>query len=130
MIKVPIYWTKTFKTKPDQTILVGMNWYRNAHYHDQSKWKREFHEIIDNQCKNMTPIDGSYILNIKIYYKNAACDGSNISSLIEKAVLDALQSNGILVNDNVNYHLGTVWGVAGQDKENPRAEIEILPTQQ
>ena len=60
-----------------------------------------------------------------MYYKNPNCDGANIISLIEKFTLDALQENGVIVNDTVKNHKGTMWEVIGQDKENPRCEIKI-----
>ncbi len=72
----------------------------------------------------MTP---QYKLHIKLYYKNPNSDGSNIVAMMEKFTLDALQEHGITTNDTVNYHVGTTWEVVGQDKLNPRVDIEILP---
>lgn len=84
------------------------------------------HELV-RQGLGSTRLEGTYKLHIKFYYKNPSCDGSNVCPLTEKAALDALQSCGIVVNDSVSYHLGTTWEVAGQDKQNPRAEIQVLP---
>lgn len=123
MITLPIYWTKNFKSKPDKVVLVGMNWYRNAHHFDQNNLKREFSELVHNQLP--PKVSGQYTLDIKLYYKNPSCDGSNICALMEKIVLDALQEDSILEQDNVKFHLGTTWSVVGQDKLNPRCEITI-----
>ena len=128
VIELPIYWTQHFKTKNDKTVLVGMNWYRNAHYHAQNAMKKHFHELVASQVRNEKPQVGKFKLDIKIYYKNSSCDGANIAALIEKFTLDALQENKTIVNDNVQYHLGSAWTVLGQDKENPRAIISIIPT--
>lgn len=70
-------------------------------------------------------IEGQYRLYIRFYYKNPSCDGSNVCSLMEKAALDALQAYGAVVNDNVSKHIGTTWELVGQDKGNPRAEIQV-----
>lgn len=123
-IELPIYWTQHFKTKNDKTCLVGMNWYRNAHFHAQNKMKKDFHELVVKQL-DTTQFTGKFSLDIGIYYKNASCDGANIVALIEKFTLDALQENKTVINDNVKYHLGTSWKVLGADKDNPRAIISI-----
>jgi len=124
LITVPIYWTKTYKTKADKTVLVGMNFYRNAHYFDQNRLKQEFEELIIEQLDNSC-VQGTYKLDIRLYYKNPSCDGANICSLVEKILLDALQKNNTVEQDNVKHHLGTTWSIAGQDKVNPRCEIYI-----
>lgn len=123
-IELPIYWTQHYKTKADKTVLVGMNWYRNAHYHAQNAMKKDFQELVSKQLDG-TSVPGEFTLEIKIYYKNSNCDGSNIAALIEKVVLDALQEEKAVVNDNVKYHLGTTWKVATQTKDNPRAVITV-----
>lgn len=123
MIILPIYWNQT----QSKTVLVSMNQYRNWHYHTSNKFKRDYHELVGKQLDNISPVVGKFYLDISVYYKNPSCDGSNISSLIEKVTLDALQEHNIITNDTVNYHLGTTWCVAGQDKVNPRCEIFVKP---
>lgn len=126
-ITLPIYWTQTYKTKPDKTVLAGMNFYRNAHYHAQNSMKKDFHELVSNQLPNDPgTYDGSFRLELDIYYKNVNCDGANIAAIIEKFVLDSLQSLNIVINDNVKYHKGTTWRVLGQDKDNPRCEVTLV----
>lgn len=121
MITLPIYWSQS----GSKTVLVSMNAYRNWHFHTSNKFKRDFHELVGNQLDGLTPIQGQFRLSISIYYKNPNCDGANIAALIEKVVLDALQEYNIIVNDNVNYHLGSTWSIVGQDKTNPRCIITI-----
>lgn len=123
--ELPIYWTQTYKTKPDKTVLVGMNFYRNAHHFAQNKMKKDFHELVCRQLKNDC-VDDQYTLHIKLYYKNVTCDGSNIAALIEKFSLDALQEHKAVTNDNVKFHMGTTWEVIGQDKDNPRCEVTVI----
>ena len=124
--ELPIYWTQHYKTKADKTVLVGMNFYRNAHHHAQNSLKKHFHELVIQQLSS-DAVEGLYRLHLKIYYKNATCDGSNVAALIEKFALDALQSHNTVVNDNVKFHIGTTWEIAGQDKTNPRCIVTVNP---
>ena len=127
-LTLPIYWTKVFKTKPDKTVLCGMNWYRDAHYHEKNKVKKEFSELVYKQLgAEFPPIAGGYTMHYDLFYKNPNCDGANIVAFSEKVVLDAIQEINIVTNDNVKYHKGSTWSVADQDKENPRVEITIKP---
>lgn len=127
-VTLPIYWVQEFKTKPDKTILVGLNHYRNAHYYIKNKMKQDFHELVSNQLKNAEPITGQYKVHTKLYYKNPSSDGRNIVPMIEKFLLDALQELDLVSNDNVKLDVGGSWEVVEQDKENPRCEIQIKET--
>lgn len=120
---LPIYWTKQRKSKPT-THLVGMNFYRNAHYFDQNKLKQDFQQILADQFTDLQTFT-TYKVHYELYYKNPSCDGSNVIALMEKFFLDFAQSMGITPNDNVNYHLGSSWSIGGQDKTNPRCVITI-----
>lgn len=129
LITLPIYYTKHLKTKAPKTIFVGMNWYRNAYYSDQNEVKQHFHQLVLEQTSTLTPTQDPFKLELAIYYKNPTCDGSNIAAMSEKFVLDALQSAGIIPNDNVRYHLGSTWTIAGQDRLNPRVDITLVTNQ-
>lgn len=126
-ISLPIYWTKTSKTKPSKPILVGMNWFRNANPYDQAAWKREFTELVLNQ---VTPFEQPLTLfkvHYQLYYKNPISDPSNIIALTEKIALDAFKKAAIITDDNCKYHLSSSWEVVSQDVDNPRVIVTILP---
>ncbi|MGD8305295.1 MAG: hypothetical protein PVF17_01455 [Ignavibacteria bacterium] len=125
MISLPIYYTKHYKTKPDKTFYVGLNWFRNAYHHEINEVKKYYHSLVATY-NNITAINGPYKLKMLVYYKNPSSDGHN-ATIVEKFFLDAIQELNIVKQDNVKYHLGTIWEVAGQDKDNPRMEIEIIP---
>jgi Holliday junction resolvase RusA-like endonuclease len=128
MIKftLPIYWVKKYKTKPNKTILVSMNFYRNAYYFDQNQFKRDFSVIVAEQLKDCSEAKiEQFIMKYKLWYKNPNSDPSNIIALIEKVSLDVLQELGYIPNDNMKYHLGSTWSVEGIDKEKPRCEIKL-----
>ena len=124
-IILPIYYTQTFKTKDDKVWLVGDNAFRNWHYHLKNKVKQHYHKLVANQVLNHLPLPNQFTLHIDVFYKNPNMDASNVSSRMEKFTLDALQEAGIIVNDNVKYHMGSCWVNKGQDKQNPRVEISI-----
>ena len=125
LIVLPIYYVQEFKTKANKTHLVGMNLYRNAHHFLQNAMKKHFQELVLEQLPSVEQKLKTFTVDYKIYYKSPVCDGSNIVALIEKFYLDAIKTHGLISDDNVNYHLGSTWSVAGQDKDNPRVEITI-----
>jgi hypothetical protein len=128
-LTLPIYWEKVYKTKKNKVHLIGMNFYRNAHYFDKNNLKSYIQDIVYDQIKDKDPISLEfYRLDINIYYKNPSCDGANIASVIEKFTLDALQTVNVVPEDNVKHHKGSTWNVAGRDKENPRCEIVVTQT--
>lgn len=126
MLTLPIYWTDTKKSS-STTHLVGMNFYRNCHFHIKAKIKRDFHELVLNQSFSLIKIPAQFKVHYDLFYKSPVCDGSNIISLIEKFFLDALQEAGVITNDNVNFHVGSSWSIHSQDKLNPRVEITLIP---
>ena len=125
-LELPIYYTIDYKTKPSKTFLCGINWFRNAYYHEQNKIKTHFEDLISDQVKSL-PIKtlSQFTVEYTLYYKNSSCDPSNIIALIEKFVLDGLQKTNHLTQDSVKYHLGSSFTIGGQDKENPRVDITV-----
>lgn len=122
-IVLPIYYTIEKKTKKNQTILVWMNWYRNAHFHISNKVKEHYHYLVKEQIKKEKIWE--YKTSCDVYIKNINSDPSNIESLMIKFTLDALQEYWIIENDNIKCHKWTLWGIYEIDKLNPRCEIEI-----
>ena len=123
---LPIYYTQTFKTKPPRTFLVGMNQLLNAHYHLYNEVKHSYHNLAASSLQGHRLHEGQYQLRLTLYYKNPNCDPENIFSLIAKFTHDFLQEQHIIVNDNAKYHMGTTLINAGQDKANPRCEVEVI----
>lgn len=122
-LTLPIYHTIEKKRSANKIILLALNWYRNAFYHEQNSVKQEYHELVSNQVTDFKFTQ--FTIHYKLYYKNPICDPSNIVAIVEKFLLDALQSSRVIPNDSVKYHLGSSWEVVGQDKDNPRVEVII-----
>lgn len=119
-IVLPIYYTIKYKTKKNKTILVGLNWYRNAHFITSNDVKHYFHKLIGEQ--NINKKFKTLIPEYHIYVRASNTDGPNIRSILEKFVLDGLKEYGIIEDDNITI----IKGDSSKyfiDKENPRIEI-------
>ena len=122
-MELPIYWQE----KKDKTVLVSMNKYRNYPFFTQNRLKRDYHNLIKSFVlkQKFEPLRAGYEIRYKLYYKNSNCDMANIISMIDKFFNDALKENGIIADDNVKIYKKITGEVAGQDKQNPRVEIEV-----
>lgn len=121
-ITLPIHYTQTFKTKKSKTFLVGMNWYRNAHFLVTSKVKNDYHDMVSKQLKNLT--FDKIRLKYHVYVGRRNTDGHNIRAVIEKFFLDGLVECGAIKDDSIDYVVGDTSEYF-LDKENPRIEIFI-----
>ena len=124
--RLPVYWVNEKKTKPSTTHLVGMNWYRNAHYHIKNKVKVDFHELVAATLDSPLPrIRGQYNVEYIYHYKTASSDLMNVGSIISKFVNDSLQELGIVTNDNVQFCVDEHFKVGSQNKADPHIQITI-----
>lgn len=118
-LSLPIYFGDTKKT------LLSLNWLQDAHYARRNKIKQSYHEsvgkILPKDFSLKSPIGTHY----KVYYKNKLCDANNIVAVTEKFLLDALQEHKAIEQDNVQHYIRSSWEVVGQDRENPRIEVEV-----
>lgn len=107
--------------------LIGMNWYRNAHFHAESPVKRYYHQLIISMLKRpRIKLNGKIKVKYSLYYKNSASDLMNIVSVLDKYLMDALQEAGIIENDNVELYTKNEIEVIGKDEKNPRLICEIM----
>ena len=124
-LELPIYYTFERKTKKDNKILVGMNWYRNAHFRNSNQVKKYYHWLIHSKIKQDQKIRGKYMLTYLLYPSNTNSDLMNVVSVIDKFLNDALQDLGVVVNDNIKFYKHMIATVKEIDKINPRIEIII-----
>lgn len=126
-ITLPVYYTQRFKTKPDKTFLVGMNWYRSAHYFIKNEVKKWFTDEILMQLSGMkaVPIKGAYELAIVYHYKSKVSDLGNVCGLASKHANDAFEKYGLIENDNVKFCKKEAYYVGDHDKLNPRVELYV-----
>ena len=91
--------------------------------------KKHFQDLVIEQLPLAYKQLSQFTVHYNLYYKSPVCDGSNIVALIEKFLLDALKEHSLIIDDNVNYHLGSSWQIISQDKINPRIEATIKEIQ-
>lgn len=128
-LELPIYQdiaTGRGEKRKTKSVLIGLNWYRNAHYQTENKMKHKYHELVKTRLDGVKhSLKGFIKVRYKLYYKNSQSDLMNVISIIDKYFLDALQEIGIIENDNVKHYTKCEIEVAGEDKENPRVEITV-----
>lgn len=118
-VTLPIYMLLGKRTVKNQ--LVGMNWYRDAHYHTQDSVKKHYSALIAEAVGRVTfPPMTQFQTQYTVWLKNPNSDPANVVAVFEKFWLDALQDCGVIVQDSANYHLGSAWENAGIDRQNPR----------
>ena len=120
---LPIYYVFKRKTKPSKTVLVGMNNYRNWHFHDSNDIKAHYHQVVKDAVKGKK--FNKIRVKYDIYIKRNGTDGHNIRSIIEKFFLDGLVSAGAIEDDCTPQYVVSDSTEYFMDKENPRAEISI-----
>ena len=125
-LELPIYHTFQRKTKKDTKILVGMNWYRNAHFRNSNQVKQYYHKLICSKVTQSQKLKDKYMVSYMLYPSNSSCDLMNVVSVIDKFLNDALQDCGVVINDNIKFYKSMTAGVKEIDKYNPRIEIKII----
>lgn len=110
---LPLSGWHTTKTK---TISLSLNWYRNAHYQQSNKIKKQVHEyLLKYNFKKYEKIK----LNIKLYFKDKRCrDIPNFEAVASKFFLDSLVERGSIKDDNYNYYTGYTVDFGGYAKNN------------
>ena len=124
-IELPIYYTFERKTKKDNKILVGMNWYRNAHFRSSNQVKQHYHNLIYSKVTQSQKLKDKYMVSYMLYPSNSNCDLMNVVSVIDKFLNDALQDSGVIVNDNIKFYKHMIATAKEVDKLNPRIEIIV-----
>ena len=125
ILELPIYYTFERKTKKDNKILVGMNWYRNAHFRSSNQVKQHYHNLIYSKVTQSQKLKDKYMVSYMLYPSNSNCDLMNVVSVIDKFLNDALQDSGVIVNDNIKFYKHMIATAKEVDKLNPRIEIIV-----
>ena len=124
---VPIFFNKC-KTKKS-------NWFLNLNNYTQASkntsyrnsLKQKYSEIVKPLISHLKPIDGQVKIIYTIYrHDNRKFDISNVGSIVDKFVCDVLVKSKILADDNYDIvkSVEYIWG--GVDKDNPRADVEVI----
>jgi len=93
--------------------------------------KKNYKKLIDPILDEIEPIKGPLKIIYTIYAKNRSkFDIGNVGSVVDKFLCDALVDKGILEEDNIDVIKSVEFVFGGVDKDNPRAEVEILKLQE
>ena len=126
-ITIPVYYTKTWKTKDQtKTWLLSLNWFRNSHHFEQNEVKAFMHQYLHPQLITIKPFTQQFRVIYHYYYKSKVSDLPNVGPLASKWLLDAMQELGIIKNDNVQYLVEEHYYATAHDPINPRIEATIL----
>lgn len=100
-----------------------MNTYRNLHYRVSNQVKKLYKDIVTPQLEwdINTPIWVKY----NIYVSRKDSDTSNWWAVQDKFFLDALVDAWKIPDDSVDFVQDVRFIYKGQDKNNPRVEIEV-----
>ena len=90
LITIPVYYTQQYKTKDDKTLFLGLNWFRNAFFHQQNQVKRDMHELIATQLSHISPMPEKYSVSYFYYYKSPVSDLPNVGPMASKWILKSL----------------------------------------
>lgn len=129
MIISPLSVTLQRKKSAGRRINLNLNWYRNVHFQINNQAKLEYKSLMMPQLARLARLTCPVKIKYR-YFLRQKCDVGNIHAVVEKFFLDVLVSMGKLPDDNIQYVVGASYVVAGIDRKNPRAEIEILENYQ
>ena len=108
-------------------FILNLNNYRNSHYQILNKAKINYKAIINEQIKDLEPMD-KVCINYTLFPKSKRLtDIGNVVSIHKKFIEDALVELGKLPDDNYNHVLGSSECFGYVDKDNPRVEANIIP---
>ena len=130
MIKKKLIICPTFiilkrKTKRDRKISINLNTYRNLHHLVESKCKKTFKDLLEDQLNGIefqTPVKVTY----RVYKQsNRKLDKMNVVSICSKYLMDAITEFGCWEDDNDDIIKKEIILPTKLDRSNPRVEVLI-----
>lgn len=116
------------RKKGDKIWICNLNNYRNTHFQILNQVKIAYALQIDKELQSVDFINGPILLTYTVFAgSNRKFDLSNVCSVIDKFVCDAMVAQGIIKDDNYKIIREVVYKFGGIDKENPRCELMIEP---
>lgn len=113
--------------KKDKKFILNLNNYRNTHYFTLNKAKIVFKEVMEDQIKLLPALD-----RVRIHYwlypgSKREMDVSNVCSVQDKFLCDAIVEHNKMVDDNYKFLPGVAFDFGEVDPNNPRVEAHITP---
>lgn len=107
-------------------FLIGLNPYRNTHYQILNKIKVNYKEEMKSQILTLPLLNRIELIYTLYPRTKHLCDISNILSIHDKFLCDALVEFGKLPEDNYLFVPKVTYLFGNVDKENPRVEIQLI----
>ena len=120
---VPLFFETGVKKKKKQYL--NLNLYRNMPFHLNNNLKKEMKGLVTKLGLKF------HYETFNIHYKlflpdNRLRDISNVCSVIDKYVCDALVENGNVPDDNYQHLDRVLYTFGGVDISNPRCEVTVI----
>ena len=103
-ITLPTNYRKHYKRKPGyKNSFIGLNWFRNAHHFSANAIKKYYTELVTRELANSNSgTFNEYEIKSVFNYERADSDLDN-SVVVTKFMNDAIQTLGLVKNDNVKH---------------------------
>jgi len=120
---VPLFIETGIKKKKRQYL--NLNLYRNMPFHLNNNLKKEMKALVTNL--NLGFRYEIFNIHYKLFLPdNRLRDISNVCSVIDKYVCDALVENGNVPDDNYQHLDRVLYTFGGVDVANPRCEVRVI----
>lgn len=130
-ITLPLYVDLARKKGPPKRFYLGLNPYRNSHHMILNQTKVAYKELVLSAIKALPErrhdLYSPFIFHYTIYPgSKRAFDLGNVLPIVGKFAEDALIELGVISDDSWKVIKEIRYSIGEVDKENPRAELEIL----
>lgn len=128
-ISLPLTVVVPRKTKAGKKYSLNLNGYRNWFHHENNALKVLYKGIVAEALKSAEGEMGKppYLFRYTFFASNKRLfDLGNVGSIVQKFADDALMELGLLEDDNYTFVRKVEYCFGGIDKDNPRAELEIV----
>lgn len=107
-------------------FILNLNNYRNTHGKSLNKAKKAYFHEVKRQIKRL-PGWKKVAVRFTLFPRNRRrMDTSNVCSIHEKFLMDAVVKCNKLPDDDYHHHVKTTYLFGEVDKQNPRVEAEFI----
>jgi len=105
--------------------LINLNTYRNSHYMTLNGVKIKYKALMQDQIDLLPKLNRVQLKLVLFPKTRRRMDLTNMLSIQDKFICDALVLSGKLEDDDYLHIVETTYSFGEVDKENPRTEIHI-----
>lgn len=125
---LPTHLVKTRRNKKDKKIALSINRYRNCHYTENNRAKKQYKQIVsDLLTEEVEELTTPLWLNFTFFtWDKRRVDLDNWCVIQSKFLWDALVELGYIDDDTVKEIILITYNYWGYDKWNQRIEVDIV----